>query len=60
MCRLEQVLLEETSANIMHFLNNHLSQCATQEQNEQIVREADGLFIYAAMVVEYVGDRCRG
>ncbi|KAH6880195.1 hypothetical protein BKA70DRAFT_1411870 [Coprinopsis sp. MPI-PUGE-AT-0042] len=56
-CRLEQVPLKESSADIKVYLNENLAECATAEQIEQLVLDADGLFIHAATVVEFVKGR---
>jgi hypothetical protein len=56
-CRLEHVRIEESSADIKVYLQSKLDQCATSEQIEQLVTEADGLFIHASMVVEHLKDR---
>ncbi|KAH6900934.1 hypothetical protein BKA70DRAFT_731649 [Coprinopsis sp. MPI-PUGE-AT-0042] len=56
-CRLEQVPVEETNADIKLFLEEHLGNCASKEQILQLVSDAAGLFIYAATVVEYLRKR---
>lgn len=59
-CRLEQVPIEESSADIKLFLIEHLGDCASKEQIQLLVEDAAGLFIYAATVVEYVKGRDHG
>jgi hypothetical protein len=56
-CRLEHVRIEESSADIKIYLISKLAECATSEQIETLVLEADGLFIHASTVVEYLKGR---
>jgi NACHT domain len=56
-CRLEEVPLLESSADIKLYLEDNLADCATVEQIQQLVLDSAGLFIYAATVVEYVSER---
>ncbi|KAH6896348.1 hypothetical protein BKA70DRAFT_1438269 [Coprinopsis sp. MPI-PUGE-AT-0042] len=56
-CRLEEVPLEESSADIKLYLTQNLSKCANDHQIQQLVSDAAGLFIYAATVVEHVKGR---
>jgi NACHT domain len=49
--RLEEVPVEQTSADIDTYLRQNLNKCATDEQIRQLVKDASGLFIYAATVV---------
>jgi NACHT domain len=56
-CRLEEVSLEESSADIKVFLSTHLAQCATTQQIQQLASDAAGLFIHAATVVGYLKGR---
>jgi hypothetical protein len=56
-CRLEHVRIEESSADIRIYLISKLAECATSEQIENLVLEADGLFIHASTVVEYLKGR---
>ncbi|KAH6890046.1 WD40-repeat-containing domain protein [Coprinopsis sp. MPI-PUGE-AT-0042] len=56
-CRLEEVPLEESSADIKLYLTQNLSECANDHQIQQLVSDAAGLFIYAATVVEHVKGR---
>jgi hypothetical protein len=55
--RLEHVRIEESSADIKVYLSAKLAECASPRQIEQLVLEADGLFIHAATVVEYIKGR---
>lgn len=55
--RLEEVPLEQSSADIEIYLRQNLGECATSEDIRQLVDEAAGLFIYAATAVEYVKGR---
>jgi hypothetical protein len=54
---LEHVRIEESSADIRIYLISKLAECATAAEIEQLVLEADGLFIHAATVVEYLKGR---
>jgi hypothetical protein len=56
-CRLEKVPVEESSADIKVYLKANLDECATPEQIDQLVSAANGLFIHAATVVEFVTGR---
>jgi WD40 repeat protein len=56
-CRLEEVSLEESSADIKVFLSAHLALCATTQQIHQLASDAAGLFIHAATVVTYLKGR---
>jgi hypothetical protein len=56
-CRLEEVPLLESSADIKLYLEDNLAGCATDEQIDQLVSDAAGLFIHAATVVKYVSER---
>jgi hypothetical protein len=55
--RLEEVSLEERTANIKVYLSTHLAQCATTQQIQQLASNAGGLFIHAATVVNYLEGR---
>ncbi|KAH6907740.1 WD40-repeat-containing domain protein [Coprinopsis sp. MPI-PUGE-AT-0042] len=56
-CRLEEVTLEESSADIKMYLEENLTECANPQEIQQLVSEAAVLFIYAATVVEYLKGR---
>ena len=58
-CRLEEITLEKTSADIKTHVQKALGGIATQEQLDQLVTDTAGLFIYAATVVEYLQGRSR-
>ncbi|KAH6871265.1 hypothetical protein BKA70DRAFT_1131094, partial [Coprinopsis sp. MPI-PUGE-AT-0042] len=56
-CRLEEVPLEEASADIKLYLNENLGQSATPHQIQQLLSDVAGLFTHAAALVEYVKGR---
>jgi NACHT domain len=56
-CRLEHVRIQESSADIKVYLSAKLAECASPGQIDQLVVEADGLFIHASTVVEFVKQR---
>jgi hypothetical protein len=59
-CRLEEVPLEQSSADIALYLKENIGECATEEEVERLVVDAAGLFIYAATVVDHVKGRSLG
>jgi hypothetical protein len=56
-CRLEQVPIEETNADIELYLRQSIGDCASEEHILRLVADAAGLFIHAATVVEYLKNR---
>jgi hypothetical protein len=59
-CRLEEVPVEQMSADVELYLRKSLGECASEAQILRLVSDAAGLFIHAATVVEYLKGRHPG